>query len=147
MNPVLVHVSQNLSKLSISVFAGAATYCSFVEHKARLDCSTNVAATQLVPSYRRAAVFQGSLAAIGSISSAVAYLGDHDPKWLVAGLLIFSVLPYTFFVMMPVNRRLLDPKLDRDSTETRGLLESWGLRHMYRTISSLIAMVVAVHTK
>lgn len=144
---LILHVSQNLTKLSISLFAGATTYCSLVEHPARLSCGTNLAATQFVPSFRRAAIMQGALASIASIGSAVAYYYDRNNKWLVTGLIMFGILPYTFACMMPVNRRLLDPKVDRDSNETKGLLESWGYRHWVRTVSSLVALIVCLHTK
>lgn len=146
MNPQILHVSENISKLSISVFAGAATYCSLVEHPARLSCGSNLAITQFLPSYRRAAYMQASLASVASISSVIAYLGDNDSKWLVAGILMFSILPYTFAVMMPINKKLLDSKIDRNSKEAKSLLERWGCRHWFRTISSLIALVVSLHT-
>lgn len=142
MNPLILQASQNLSKLSISLFTGAATYCSFVEHPARLACSTNVAATQFVPSYRRAAIMQASLATIGSISSTVAFWGgDRDPKWIVAAALMFGILPYTLLIMMPINKRLLDPKIDRESTDTKSLLETWGVRHLFRSVASLLALI------
>ncbi len=46
-----------------------------------------------------------------------------DVLWLVAALLIGSVVPFTFAIVMPTNRQLLDPRRDLSSAETRSLLE------------------------
>ena len=42
------------------LFAGAAIYITFVEHPARLECGTELAATEFGPSYRRATLMQAS---------------------------------------------------------------------------------------
>lgn len=139
-------VSQYVAKISTSLFAGAATYVSLVEHPARLQCGTRLAATQWVPSYKRAARLQGSLAVIASISSGVAYYSyNYHPKWLLAGSLMFLIVPYTFLALMKINRRLLDPEIDRDSDATKSLLETWGYGHLVRTVTSFLAMLIALH--
>jgi hypothetical protein len=43
-----------LATLCAGLFAGAAIYITFVEHPARLECGTELAATEFAPSYRRA---------------------------------------------------------------------------------------------
>lgn len=53
-------------------FTGAAIYINLAEHPARMECSTQLAATVFGPSYRRAAVMQiifALAAAIGGISA------------------------------------------------------------------------------
>src|SRR5215510_13142781 len=47
-----------------ALFAGAALYVSLVEHPARMQCETRVAATQWAPSYRRGTAMQAPLAII-----------------------------------------------------------------------------------
>lgn len=149
MNPLALNLSQYMSKLSVSLFAGNAMYCSLVEHPARLECGTRLAATVFPPSFKRAAVIQGALAAVGAISSTAVYFGverNRDPKWLAVGALMFSILPYTYFVLMPINWRLLDPKCDRDADETKTLMHQWGVRHAFRTIVGLIATALVLHS-
>ena len=63
-----------LTTLSCGLFAGAAIYISLVEHPARLECGTELATTEFGPSYRRAAVMQTSLAAIGFVCAIWAWL-------------------------------------------------------------------------
>lgn len=46
---------------------GAALYVTAVEHPARMQCGSAVAVAEFGPSYQRAAVMQGSLAAIGMV--------------------------------------------------------------------------------
>ena len=59
--------SQFITIVACSLFAGAAIYVSFVEHPARMECGTELAATVFGPSYRRAAVMQASLSAVGFV--------------------------------------------------------------------------------
>ena len=58
-------LAQFLTTLCCGLFAGAAIYVNLVEHPARMECGTEIAATEFSPSYRRAAVMQASLAATG----------------------------------------------------------------------------------
>src|SRR5580765_7159876 len=54
-----------IATLCAGLFAGAAIYITLVEHPARLECGTELAATEFGPSYRRATLMQASLAAVG----------------------------------------------------------------------------------
>jgi hypothetical protein len=44
-------------------------------------------------------------------------------------VLIFAVMPFTLFVIMPTNKRLPDPALDRASEVAHQLLQDWGKLH------------------
>jgi hypothetical protein len=56
-----------MAMLCAGLFAGAAIYISLVEHPARLECGIELAVAEFGPSYRRAAVMQASLAAVGCV--------------------------------------------------------------------------------
>jgi hypothetical protein len=131
-----------LATLCAGLFAGAAIYISFVEHPARLECGTELAATEFGPSYRRAAVLQASLAAVGLLSALVAWWQGREPAVLIGGLLLGSVIPFTLVVVLPTNKRLLDPTLDRSSAEAAALLLRWGRLHAVRTGMSGVAFLV-----
>ena len=45
-----------------------------------------------------------------------------------------AVVAFTLVVIMPTNRRLLDPALDTGSEEARRLLRRWGQLHAVRTV-------------
>ncbi len=135
-------IVETIATLACGIFAGAAVYVSFVEHPARMECGTELAATEFGPSYRRASVMQASLAAIGFIAATAAWLMGAGPLWLVGGILLGSVIPFTLIVIMPTNRELQRPDLDKESELTRHLLEKWGRLHAIRTLLSLVAFVI-----
>jgi cell division protein FtsL len=135
---------QFIAILATTVFAGAALYISFVEHPARMACSTEVAATVWAPSYKRATVMQASLAVIGFLAGIIAWLLGSGLAWLVAALFIMAVVPVTLLVIFPTNNRLLAPERDLASIETRELLVKWGRLHAIRSVLSLIASVIFI---
>jgi uncharacterized membrane protein len=119
------------------LFAGAAAYVTFVEHPARVSCGTAVALAEFRPSYRRGTVMQASLAALGLVAGVLAWTASRDVGILIAGLLLGSAIPFTPLVILPTNKRLLDPTLDASSAEARALLARWGRLHAVRTIAGL----------
>ena len=125
--------------LSAGLFAGAAIYITLVEHPARLECGTALAATEFVPSYRRATVMQASLAALGFLAALGSWFQGRGLRVLIAGTLLGLVIPFTLLVILPTNQRLLDPALDRGSSDAAGLLARWGRLHAVRSLMSAIA--------
>ena len=128
--------------LSCSLFAGASVYINLVEHPARMECGVEVAATEFSPSYRRATVMQASLAAVGLVSSIAAWLAGAAFWWLVAGALLGSVIPFTLFVILPINKLLLSPTLDKQSVEAERLLARWARLHAVRSVLSGLALLL-----
>lgn len=133
-----------LAIVCAGLFAGAALYVTFVEHPARLECGTALAATEFGPSYRRATVMQASLAAVGLVAATVAWAQGRGVEVLLGGLLLGIVVPFTLLVILPTNQRLLRPDLDRGSAEARYLLERWGRLHAVRSLTSTIGFLVLV---
>src|ERR1700719_3792006 len=103
------HIAEFIAVLTCSLFTGAAVYLSLVEHPARMECGVELAATEFAPSYRRAAIMQASLAAVGLVSSIAAWLAGASFLWVVAGVLLGSVIPFTLLVILPTNKLLLSP--------------------------------------
>jgi hypothetical protein len=102
-------IAEFITVLACSLFTGAAVYLSLVEHPARVECGVELAATEFAPSYRRATVMQVSLATLGLVSSIAAWLAGSSFLWVVAGGLVGSVIPFTLLVILPTNRKLLNP--------------------------------------
>ena len=128
-----------VATLCAGLFAGAAIYITFVEHPARLECGTALAATEFVPSYRRATVMQASLAVLGFVAAVAAWVQGRGLSLLIAGVLLGLVVPFTLLVILPTNKRLLDPALDRGSLEAADLLVRWGHLHAVRSAMSGVA--------
>ena len=136
----------NFATLATALFTGAAVYISLVEHPARLLCPTAHAVEQWRPSYQRATVMQASLAVAGSLLAIAAWLTGAGLVWLLAGLVLGSVVPFTLLVMWPTNKRLEDSGLDTTSELARSLLVRWGRLHAVRSGLSLVALVLMLFT-
>lgn len=54
------------------------------------------------------------------------------------------VIPFTLVVILPTNKRLLDPGLDRSSAEAAALLARWGQLHAVRSVLSTVAFGLLV---
>ena len=135
-------VFETLATLSTGLFAGAAIYITPVEHPARMECGTDLAIREFAPSYRRATVMQASLAAIGFLMAIAAWLTSGSVWWLVGGAILVAVIPFTLLIILPTNKKLLDPSLDKGSELASRLLVRWGTLHMVRSLLSLISFLI-----
>jgi uncharacterized membrane protein len=133
-----------LATLCAGLFAGAAIYVTFVEHPARLECGTELAVTEFGPSYRRATLMQASLSVGGLVAALVAWVQGRALAVLVGGLLLGLAIPFTLIVILPTNKRLLDPGPDRSSAEAAALLARWGRLHAVRSGLSALAFGLLV---
>src|SRR5262245_30147514 len=134
-------VAMSVATVGAGLFAGAATYLTAVEHPARLACGQELAVKEFGPSYHRAAIMQVPLAAVALLGGMAAWYQGSGTGWLVGGLLLGAVIPFTLVVMMPINRRLLDPQLDSRSPEADELLRRWGWLHAVRTVVSDVVFI------
>jgi hypothetical protein len=137
-------VFEIISTVSAGLFAGAAIYINWAEHPARMRLDTRSAALQWAPSYTRATAMQAPLAVIGLVAGIAAWFQGAGTGWLVAGLILGTVVPFTLIVIMPTNKRLLDPARDLASEETRELLVHWERLHSVRSALGFAAFVLAV---
>ena len=92
---------------------------------------------------------QGGLATVSLVSAAAAWFQGSGVGWLVGGLLLAALVPFTLVVIMPTNRRLLDPELEPGSREAVDLLLRWGRLHAVRTVVGVAVFVsfVALSTR
>jgi uncharacterized membrane protein len=130
-----------IATLAAGLFAGAAIYSDLAEQPARKKIDIAAALTEWRPSYKRAAVVQPLLAAVGFLSALAAWLTGASGWWLVGGVLLVAVIPYTLIVVFPTNDKLLDPAIDKNPDVARRLLTRWGRLHTVRSIMSLAAFL------
>jgi hypothetical protein len=140
----VAELTQAVAILAAGLFAGAAIYIGVAEHPARMECGTTLAATVFGPSYRRAAAMQATLAMVGSVAGIIAWRANAGAEWLTGSLVLFFVVPFTFAAIMPTNKRLLDPGLDRASVEAQLLLVRWGRLHAGRGLAGAVSFVIFV---
>jgi anthrone oxygenase-like protein len=141
---MVIEIAGPVAVLAAALFAGAAVYVSLVEHPARMECGTELAATEFGPSYRRGAVMQAPLAILATVAGLACFAAGGGPLWLWGGLAAFAAVPFTLVVILPTNKLLLEPARDRGSAETRALLVRWGRLHAVRTLLGLASAALLV---
>ncbi len=87
---------------------------------------------------------QVPLALIGSLSALVSWWFDGGRDWLVGGLLLLLVIPFTLVVILPTNKGLESQELDLQSEEADRLLRRWGRLHAVRSLLSGAAFLVSL---
>jgi hypothetical protein len=132
-----------IATLSAGLFSGAAIYINLVEHPARLECGVELALRQFAPSYRRATVLQGALAATAFLAAIAAWYMGASLWWLVGGSVLGLVILFTLVVIFPTNKKLLDPAL-YNSSEASGLLARWARLHGVRSVLGLTAFLIFI---
>jgi len=85
---------------------------------------------------------QAPLALVGSLAALISWWFDRDLAWLIGGLLLLLIIPFTLVVIFPTNKRLESQGLDLRSEEAGRLLRHWGRLHAVRSILSVVAFII-----
>ena len=131
-----------LATLAAGLFAGAAIYITAVEHPARLACGAELAVREFAPSYHRATLMQAPLALVGCAAGIIAGWQRSDLVLALAATLLGAVFPFTLAIMLPTNKRLLNPGLDARSPAALQLLVRWGRLHAVRSVLGGVSFVI-----
>ena len=135
-------LSGALALTTAAIFTGAAIYVNAAEQPARLALDNGAALLQWKPSYARGFAMQASLALAAALFGLLALWSSRDWRWLIGAALIFANWPYTFIVVLPVNKRLEAISAETANDETRELIKTWGRLHAVRSALGLAATLV-----
>jgi hypothetical protein len=116
-----------------TLFAGAALYISLVEHPARLGLADGPLLAQWQPSYKRALPIQSGLAIAGGAAGLIVGYSTADWRWFAGSILLLANWPFTLFVIMPVNKRLMAMQVSEAGALSRAMLVQWGKLHNIRS--------------
>jgi len=89
-----------------------------------------------------------TLACLAVAAECVISLAAISPSSVqaTAGTAVLSVLltnwPYTIFVIMPTNRRLMNTPVEAAAAETRRMVRWWGGLHAGRSALGLVATLI-----
>jgi hypothetical protein len=140
----MLEITKLVATLCCGAFFGAALYVSLVQHPATLETGNDFALRFFPAMYGRAAIVQASLAVAGCVAGVLAWLSGAGRWWLVAAVLLGSVVPFTLIVIKPVNDALLAGPGKAATIEVDALLVRWGYLHWARTVASGLAFVTCL---
>lgn len=131
-----------VATLSCGIFAGAALYATVVECPARMTHDSETAVKIWKPSFLKARSLMSKLVVISTGSSVAAFWCSNQRRlneWLLAGGLMFSLLPLTVLTMLPINNELMETEkcIDNGNVFIVDKLNAWSNRLAVKTVVSV----------
>ncbi|MCW2286359.1 hypothetical protein M2323_002379 [Rhodoblastus acidophilus] len=123
-----------------AAFTGAALYIALVEQPARLALDDSSMIREWAPSDRRGFALLGGLALIGAVAALAAFGQGQDIRWLVGALIAATSWPYFYFIVVPINNRLLAQA--QPQADSRELVRDWGWLEWGLVVIGLAASAV-----
>jgi Domain of unknown function (DUF1772) len=122
-----------LALVTAAMFAGIALYISIAEQPARMRLVPASALTHWKPSYGNGLIVQGALSAISGLLGLITFLFyGWYLSWLYGAIFMLINWPYTWYLIMPLNRELKAMEPAGANDETMAKLSRWGWLHLVR---------------
>ncbi|HPG05189.1 MAG: DUF1772 domain-containing protein [Rhodoblastus sp.] len=125
-----------------AAYLGAALYSVLVEQPARLTLDDRALVKEWAPSDRRALLLLALFALASAIAALIEFKSGGNALWLIGAAFAMASWPYMFFVLVPLNNRLL--AADHGGSDARGLIATWGLLEWGQVGLGLVASAIFV---
>jgi hypothetical protein len=130
-----------IALVAAALFTGAAFYINFAEQPARLKLDDRALLAEWRPAYLRGTLMQAPLAVASAALGAWTWWEKGGWFFLLGAVLMLTNLPWTFVVIMPVNRKLGAIGAEGDATLIRPLVKRWGYLHAMRSLLGILAIL------
>lgn len=127
-----------------ALFTGAAIYVNVAEHPARLKLADGPLLMQWKPSYDAGKYMQAGLAAAGGVLGLITFFVDWDWKWIFGAIFIAANWPYTLYLIMPTNAKLMAADPEAPGADVRPLMVRWGWLHAGRSALGAVATILFI---
>jgi hypothetical protein len=131
-----------LALIVAAVFAGAALYVNIAEQPARLSLDDRSLLIEWKPAYKRGFAMQAPLAIAGFLLGILAWWQTGIWIWVLGAFIMIANWPYTLFVIMPTNSKLMATDPAAAGIDSRRLIEKWAGLHAVRTALGFAATLV-----
>lgn len=129
-----------LALVTAALFAGAAIYINIAEQPARFKLDDRAMLAEWLPAYLRGTLMQAPLAVASAALGAWTWWEKGGWFFLLGAALMLTNLPWTFVVIMPVNRKLGAIGADDDAL-IRPMIRRWGHLHAVRSLLGILAIL------
>jgi hypothetical protein len=131
-----------LALVAAALFAGAAIYINVAEQPSRLQLDDRALLTEWKPAYKRGFAMQAPLAIIGFVFGALAAWQTANWWWLLGAIVLVANWPFTVFVILPTNNKLMAIDPATVTSEVRTLVGTWGYLHAVRSALGAVATLI-----
>jgi hypothetical protein len=131
----------HLALVTAATFTGVAFYVNFAEQPARFSLDDRSLLAEWKPAYKRGYSMQATLAILGFLLGVLSWWLTGRLAFVAGAVLMLANWPWTIFLMMPTNKKLMTTELADAGPQTRALLVRWNYLHAVRTGLGGLAVV------
>lgn len=136
-------MAEFIATICAGLWSGGSIYLSLVQEPAAHRAGPDIAAALFPPMSARAAPMFIVLALVGTVAAGYAWIQGAGINWLVGGVFLAAMFPFTAILIVPTNRKLLKIK-PADVAGSEELFARWSRLHGLRTLLGSIAFLVFV---
>lgn len=135
---MLVEILQLLAVMVAGIITGGAWAYTLEIHPALTKAPPRSSLDVFTPMFHHANRMQPMLGAFVAVITLVISLMTGRWLWFIAALIMQVIGPYTIFILMPVNRRLMAEDADPNDPALLKDLKDWGGLHLVRTLINTV---------
>src|ERR1700719_4310675 len=137
-------LAAHLALVIAALFTGAAVYINWAEQPPRLQLDDRALLTEWKPAYKSGIAMQSPLAIIGFLFGALAAWQTGNWWCLLGAVVLVANWPFTIFVILPTNNKLMAMDPSTATSEVHRLIETWGYLHAVRTAWGVVATLISL---